>query len=110
MLENMKFNLGKSISLYNKNILHIFLRFYEWKRGKDSKQPYYIYFPQSKDSDLSKVKVEDVTVKPDGVKLEENLKIKKEDSGFCESGALIDSGDKHLELESYCDEEEEGLY
>ncbi|XP_053380265.1 abasic site processing protein HMCES-like [Mercenaria mercenaria] len=21
--------------------------FYEWKRGKDSKQPYYIYFPQN---------------------------------------------------------------
>ena len=87
-----------------------FYRFYEWKRAKNSKQPYYIYFPQSKDNDLTKVKVEEVKVKGEelGVKVEENLKIKKEDSGFCEGEALAD---KDLESESCCDEEErDGLY
>ena len=57
------------------------------------------------------VKIEEVKVKPDGVKLEENPKIKKEDSGFCEGGALTEGKDKESESESYCDEEEDdGLY
>ena len=43
--------------------VHWFFSFFEWKRDKTNKQPYYIYFPQSKDKNGNaacdtKVKVE----------------------------------------------------
>ena len=63
----------------------------------------------STDSDLSKVKGEEAKVKSDRVKSEETLKIKKEDSAFCEGGDLGLGGDK--ECGSYGDDEEnDGLY
>ena len=54
----------------------MYYRFYEWKRGKDSKQPYYIYFPQNKvkDSYLPKEKEEHINVKEE--------RLEREDSGF----------------------------
>ena len=100
-------------------------RFYEWKRSKDTKQPYYIYFPQNKDknSNLTEVKVEDIKTEKVKVKIEdtkmeavkvkvedvkvkeggESIKIQKEDSGFYEASFkddLCKSEDPCLEEEN----------